>query len=231
MDRVIKDHLESGYIIKVEYRAVKEPDQLIDYVIRYYPGQGATASLDRVQAHLRQRKVSRRALGTQPSKPTSVTLIPAQTTTLLSLSVVTADHERLIIELVWKFGINAIRAYDLVISRYKAVHFQLEVWPHRQVAPRNRAGWMIQAIENNYEAPTSYFDIVEKQHERAASTAAQATIRECALCDNRGFRYITSSRYPDGAMRQCTHDATVESQDTDATGPTSVVSRKFLYND
>jgi hypothetical protein len=223
MDRVIKDHLESGYITQVEYRAVKESDQLIDYVIRYYPGQGATASLDRVQAHLRQRKFSRRALGIHQAKPLSVALPPVQITTPLSLSVVTADHERLIIELVWKFGINVIRAYDLVLSRHKAVHFQLEVWPHRQVAPRNRAGWMIQAIENNYEAPSSYFERRKQVQEQQEVTATQTAIRACRLCNGTGFRYVKTSQYPDGAMRQCTHDAMVESQNTNATGPTSAI--------
>src|SRR5262249_56419318 len=63
MDRVIKDHIESGYIAKVEYRAIKEPDQLVDYIIRYYPGPGATVSMDRVQTYLRHRKVSRQRLG------------------------------------------------------------------------------------------------------------------------------------------------------------------------
>jgi hypothetical protein len=162
MDRIIKDHLESGYISRAEYRAVQEPDQLTDYIIRYYPGPGAKASLDRVQTHLRQRKVSRRTLDTQ-AKAASVALPSVQTTQPLSLSVITGDHEHLIIELVLKFGISAIRAYDLVMSRGKAVQFQLEVWSLRPVAPRNRAGWMIQAIEKNYEAPTSYFEH-QKQH-------------------------------------------------------------------
>jgi hypothetical protein len=109
------------------------------------------------------------------------------------------------------------------MSRKQAVQFQLEVWRFRQVAPRNRGGWMIQAIENNYEAPTSYFEHVEKQREQAAITAAQAAIRECAFCDDNGFRYIRNSTYPQGAMRQCTHDTTIESEHT-ANGPTSLIS-------
>ena len=223
MDRVIKDHLDSGYISRAEYRAVKEPDQLIDYAIRYYPGPGATASLDRVQTHLRQRKVSRRALGIHQAKPTSIALPPVQTKTPLSLSVITADHERLIIQLVWNFGINAIRAYDLVMSRKQAVQFQLEVWRFRQVAPRNRAGWMIQAIENNYEGPTSYLEQRKQQKDMEALTTAQAAVRDCVICDNTGFRYIRNSRYPQGAMRQCTHDATIESEPT-ANGPTRTIA-------
>ena len=82
---------------------------------------------------------------------------------------------------------------------------------------------MIQAIENNYEAPSSYFEHVEKQQERATITALQTTVRECALCDDKGFRYIRNSTYPQGAMRQCTHDKMIESEHI-ANGPTSLIS-------
>ena len=82
---------------------------------------------------------------------------------------------------------------------------------------------MIQAIENNYEAPSSYFEHVEKQQERATITAAQAAIRECDLCDDNGFRYIRNNKYPQGAMRQCTHNTAIESVHG-ANGPTSLIS-------
>ncbi len=216
MDRVIKDHIESGYIAKVEYRAVKEPGQLIDYIIRYYPGPGATASLDRVQTHLRQRKVSRRRLGQQGIKVTSAPLVPGKSNEPLYLSTVTAGHEKLMIELILRFGINASKAYELVMSRDRAVQFQLEVWSFRQVSPRNRAGWMIQAIENNYEAPSAYFDDRKKQAEQQAIAAGRTSVRDCVLCDSTGFRYIKSSKYPSGAMRQCSHNETIESQYTDS---------------
>ncbi|MEN3325631.1 MAG: hypothetical protein V7638_438 [Acidobacteriota bacterium] len=223
MKRIVRDHMESGYIAKVEYRALKEPDQEIDYIIRYYPGAGATTSMDRIQSQLRKRKLPRRPLGFTQHKHQDEPSVPATSIDQLSLSIVTADHQRLMTELIFKFGIGASRSYDLVMSRKQAVQFQLEVWRFRQVAPRNRGGWMIQAIENNYEAPTSYFEHVDKQRERVTITAAQAAIRECAFCDDNGFRYIRNSTYPQGAMRQCTHDTTIESEHT-ANGPTSLIS-------
>jgi hypothetical protein len=39
-----------------EYKAVKEPDQEIDYVIRYYPGAGAKESITRSQGHISARR-------------------------------------------------------------------------------------------------------------------------------------------------------------------------------
>lgn len=51
MKRLIQDHIDRGYISKVEYRSVKEPGQEIDWIIRYYPGEGARMSIQRILAH------------------------------------------------------------------------------------------------------------------------------------------------------------------------------------
>jgi hypothetical protein len=51
MKRLIQDHIDRGYISKVEYRRVKEPGQEIDWIIRYYPGEGARISIQRILAH------------------------------------------------------------------------------------------------------------------------------------------------------------------------------------
>lgn len=216
MKRIVRDHVESGYIAKVEYRAIKEPEQEIDYIIRYYPGPGATTSMDRIQSHLRKRRLPRRPLGIQQDKheQENVTSHPIEIKGPLALSVVTAEHQHLMLELILMFGINANRAYELVLSRRQAVQFQLDVWRFRQVNPRNRAGWMIQAIENNYEAPSTYFEVHKQQSEQQAIVAARTAIRDCAICDNTGFRYIKSGKYRSGAMRQCSHDPTIESQYT-----------------
>src|SRR5258708_7201466 len=60
MNRVMRDHLDSGYIRKVEYRAVKEPDQEIDYIIRYYPGPAAGESIDRIQVYIKKKRAERK---------------------------------------------------------------------------------------------------------------------------------------------------------------------------
>src|SRR5260221_3280301 len=60
MDRVVRDHLASGYLAKVEYRAIKELDQELDYIIRYFPGPGAGDSIARIQGHIRKGKALRR---------------------------------------------------------------------------------------------------------------------------------------------------------------------------
>ena len=55
MHRVASDHIASGYILKPEYRTVKEPGQEIDLIIRYYPGPMAKESTARIRATLQGR--------------------------------------------------------------------------------------------------------------------------------------------------------------------------------
>jgi hypothetical protein len=86
---------------------------------------------------------------------------------------------------------------------------QLDAWRFRDVKPRNRAGWMIQAIENNYEVPSSYFADKKAQQESKRHEAARVAIRACSLCDATGLRLVRSAQYPSGAMRQCAHDPLV----------------------
>lgn len=56
MNRVVKDHLDSGFLTKVEYRKVKEPDQELDFSIRYFVGNAAKESINRIQGHISNRR-------------------------------------------------------------------------------------------------------------------------------------------------------------------------------
>src|SRR5262249_20313932 len=51
MNRLVEDHLKQGYITRVEYRPVKEPGQELDWIIRYYPGEGAKESISRILSY------------------------------------------------------------------------------------------------------------------------------------------------------------------------------------
>jgi len=216
MDRVIRDHLESGYINRVEYRTIKEPDQEIDYIIRYYPGPAAGDSIDRIRAHIqRKRKTPQRFIGRSapsthgPLRPVSMATDAAQKT---ALSVITAQGIELISSLLFGFGIAFMKAYELTLTQKESVALQLEAWPLRNIKPRNRAGWMIHAIEQHYEVPNSYLEHQRQSKQRFLSDSAKAAIRACKLCDSAGFRSLKTAKYPNGAMRQCTHDLMLESQ-------------------
>jgi hypothetical protein len=213
MDRVVRDHLASGYISKVEYRALKEPDQELDYIIRYFPGPGAGDSIARIQGHIKRGKRLPRLPAERAQSVRQVEALQgsgetAAPTPTLALSLITAHHEQLIGKLIAQFGIHAIKAYQLVVSKKEPVVLQLEAWPFRDVQPRNLAGWMIQAIEANYKVPPVYLEQKRKQKKRELLKAAEGAKSACTICSGTGFRNIKSAQYPNGAMRQCTHEAT-----------------------
>ncbi len=220
MDRIVRDHLASGYLARVEYRAVKEPDQELDYIIRYYPGLGANDSMSRIQGHLRKGKTLRRLPAEERQQAVSV-VEPEQGTKgapthipTVALSVITAHHENLMAQLIIQFGIYPTKAYQLVFRKSEQAKLQLEVWPFRNAKPRNRAGWMIQAIEGDYQAPISYLEGKRKQSERERLETAESIRSACAFCKGTGFRQIRTIQYPTGAMRECSHYPPLESQIT-----------------
>jgi hypothetical protein len=71
MNRLVEDHLKKGYITRVEYRVVKEPDQEIDWVIRYYPGETARTSIARILSYkYRQRPTGEKErISTRTARP------------------------------------------------------------------------------------------------------------------------------------------------------------------
>jgi hypothetical protein len=211
MKRVVRDHIESGYLNKVEFRTIKERDQEVDFIMRYYPGPGARDSNIRIQSFIRERR-SRKTQHRLLNSPTTLVKPSGPPERLTALSIVTSTHSDLAFELILRFRINPLRATSLVLTRLAAVREQVQAWPFRQVAPRNLAGWMIQAIENNYDLPISYHDAKAKASHQEALQDERDAISACQLCDERGFRHVFSEQYPTGAMRMCGHDPAVEAK-------------------
>jgi hypothetical protein len=71
---------------------------------------------------------------------------------------------------------------------------------------------MIQAIEGNYQVPPLYLEEKRRRLDQERLDAAQAVKAACGICKGTGFREIKNARYPNGAMRACTHDRQIESQ-------------------
>jgi hypothetical protein len=69
MNHVVADHIISGYILKPEYRIIKESDQEINCIIRYQPGPMAYESTKRIRANLNFPGADKIAAGeTEPAK-------------------------------------------------------------------------------------------------------------------------------------------------------------------
>jgi predicted RNA polymerase sigma factor len=104
-----------------------------------------------------------------------------------------------------------MKACDLVLLRRSAVMTQLDAWPFRTLRPNNPAGWMIQAIENNYEPPDSFRRLQREEAHKRKLELTQRLIDACALCDSNGYRQVNGKYSFQGVMRRCSHDARLES--------------------
>lgn len=219
MNGVVKDHLATDYIRKVEYRKIKEPDQELDFIIRYYPGEAAKESIARIQGHIYRKKNHQKTVALaaknrrldEPEQGSESAEQPAEAAILSLITQEEAGNQQLINQLVAEFGITAMKALELVNSKRDAVILQLETWPFRETKTRNRAGWMIQAIEGNYAAPLPYLQEKQKQKEREQITARQSKIEACTFCkEMNGWRMV--EREGAKAARKCTHDPDIESR-------------------
>src|SRR5262249_51775786 len=68
MNKVIRDHINLKYIDRVEYRWIKQPGQLIDCLIRFYPGEAARESIKRISRAEKQIPGLMEAKPTKPRK-------------------------------------------------------------------------------------------------------------------------------------------------------------------
>jgi hypothetical protein len=225
MDRIVKDHIASGYISKVEYRAIKEPDKEVDYIIRYYPGEGAKESIARIQGHIYRKRTKNLAAktaefhtapqgGITTSKPPAEqgSEAPAAGTEAVTMALITAEdaeNQQMVNQLVGEFGIMAIKALELVKEKREAVALQLAYWQHRNVKPANVAGWIIKAIEANYSAPESFLAKQQEQAQQQQFQKRRAIINQCSFCKQmNGFVYIEKDGLK--SVRKCTHDPAIE---------------------
>lgn len=207
MNDLIKDHKVFGYLTKVEYRAIKEPGQEIDYIIRYYPGEGARRSVKRIRSY-RPRKKRPSQLGLPLTLEEQPKVPVAGASAEMELE---PDH--LIAKLTNKppegFGVSEAKARDLVKANRKGVEEQIAAYPYRDLKKKtNPAGWLIKAIENGYELPPIYLEEKAKAGELSASEAKRAALEACPLCDSAGLRYLGGNR----GVKKCTHDPETESK-------------------
>lgn len=206
MNDLIKDHKAFGYLEKVEYRAIKEPGEEIDYIIRYYPGEGARRSVNRIRSHHPRKKgVAQKELPLSEAKQPGIPQIETagelnQETELLVAKLTAAPPEG--------FGISWEKARDLVKAHRKAVEEQIAAFPYRDIgkARKNVSGWLIAAIEGNYKLPEAYVEDQKKRRQVEKEAAAKTATLTCRFCYQSGWRRVRAPEYPNGAMKRCSHD-------------------------
>jgi hypothetical protein len=209
MNDLIKDHKAFGYLEKVEYRAIREPGAEIDYIIRYYPGEGARKSVNRIRSHHPRRKKD-----AQQGRPLSEAEqpVPQASPRVEASGELDREAELLMAKLTAAppegFGISGAKARELVKANRKAVEEQIGAFPYRDLgkARKNVSGWLIAAIEENYTLPAAYLEEQERQRQLAKTDSTKAATEGCSFCDQNGWRRILTPDHPHGAMKRCTHD-------------------------
>ena len=116
------------------------------------------------------------------------------------------------------FGMSVTKARELAKTRRTATEEQIAAFPYREVGQgkKNVAGWLIAAIEDNYELPAAYIEAKTKAEEVKRGQEKRQIIEACKLCDEQGRRFIKSDRYPSGAIKPCSHDPEIEAGYTNA---------------
>lgn len=261
MNRVVHDHLDSGFLTRVEYRKVKETDQELDFSIRYFVGTAAKESINRIQGHISNRR--KKEVGdfvsvkeSQNAKIDEVSEFPAADgiEVPLEAKVVTAvpnfnaeaiserrgaivmaittletnllpEQRKLLTHLTADFMITESKAYELLMKYPpNRVDLQIRAFEFRELDARNKAGFLINAIEQNYALPDKFenhlrtIEFEKQQATREAEAEVQrrecdTRIAACHFCDERGQRNV---KLPEDAnykaLHRCSHDPEIESK-------------------
>lgn len=128
-------------------------------------------------------------------------------------TAMTAEHLEAIRQLYIEYQIAYEKSVELATGDLGEAMRQLEAFPYRKPVPKNKAGFLIQAIEQKYSLPDGYSECLKEREASAENARRQSEIDDCPLCDERGWRNVKSEQdafY--GVMHQCTHDPQNESQ-------------------
>jgi hypothetical protein len=211
MNQLIKDHKTFGYVSRVEYMEVREPGQELDFIIRYYPGSGASESTKRIR---RRRAKNWKQLelplptieeNRRPSQ------IPTATPAVLP-GELTPEQEHYLATLTAK-GVTKTEARRLVTHRLEACRQKVPALEHlsETQGKTNRGGNVRAFIErDDWQLPLAYLEAKAKAEEGAKSQMRRDQIAACPLCDASGFRMVTDGKTT--AAKKCSHNAEIEAR-------------------
>lgn len=160
---VIRDHLRLHYLIKVEFNAVTEPGQEIDWVIRFYPGEEARASTNRVLKHTSNHK------GVTPARRQKTETITAQIYDKPTTTESVSSFDSALLSELTKRGITERIATKLFseITPDQSVPDQLE-WADYIVSQgniKNPAGLYVTFVRDNV-IPPEWFETTRVRKEK-----------------------------------------------------------------
>jgi len=160
MEKITKDHLESGYLRKIEYFETGEGD---DVIIRYFPGAGARRSINRVKSLLSGRRG----------------LISVEDGQVDSAPVPLPDSkaEALILKMISEYGLIEKIARRLVEENADEARKQVEAYPYRKAKPDNPAAFLVQSIREKWPLPERYLAMLARKANDATAQTQTETER------------------------------------------------------
>ncbi len=127
-------------------------------------------------------------------------------------ATMTEAHREVLGRLHLEYQISFDKAMELVGDSFEETVRQLDAFRFREVKPKNRAGFLIEAIEKAYSLPETYHEYLRASDERKIQEKRKAEIEACPLCNESGWRNVKNEMdtfY--GVMHQCTHNPGIES--------------------
>lgn len=200
-------HRESGYIADVELRETRDADGEPDWEMLYTPGRKARAEF---RAFMRTPRGAAADFDeAQPGGERQLRL-PAARQSQARL-ILSPDQEALVAQLV-KHKVAEKKARELVAAKPEAVRLHLRAIPYlpEGQGKKNFAGWLVVAIENDYELPRAFIEELESERRAERSRERESKAKACPYCrELNGWRYVKGHS---GPVRRCTHDPDKESQ-------------------
>jgi hypothetical protein len=211
MYKVHAPHRRSGYLDGVEFEAVTDGNGQPDWVMFYTPGRKAKAEHD---AFSRRRQIA------EPVGKGSGRALTAAEHPLTSNQPALADSTQepeeglrpesvSLLSRLKRLGVSDKKARDLVINKGDVVERQLSALPYRNLEKgrKNPAGWIVAAIEDDYELPEAYKAAVESELQAKKGEAERARREACTFCGPSGFRYMKGR-----GVKKCSHNPAEESK-------------------
>jgi len=211
MNKLIKDHKAFGYVSKVEYIEERAKSEELDFIIRYYPGSGASESTKRIR---RRRGKNWKQLEL-PLPTIEESRRPSRTPTVTTAALpgeLTPEQERFLATLTAK-GVTETEARRLVTHRLEACRLKVPALDHLPdtQGKTNRGGNVRAFIErDDWQLPPSYLEAKARAEEAAKGQERRDQIEACPLCDASGFRMVKDGKTT--AAKKCSHNAQIEAR-------------------
>jgi hypothetical protein len=181
MNRVVSDHIASGFINRIEYRTIKDESGVIDLLIRYYPGVAAKESVTRVLSFINSSTlpiiISRRKKRREKNQPpptlqtgSELQLEANASAALPTTPTIATVDQKLLAELVAR-GIWESEAVKLASfsssEQLERVGDCIDYWD--SIRTKKQPGLLIRLIQANHSLPGNF----ETRRQRADRIAAE----------------------------------------------------------